>query len=45
MSSFSMSLQFVLKAEGGYVVDKRDPGGETNMGISKKAFPNEDIKA
>jgi hypothetical protein len=30
--------------EGGYVDDPADPGGETNMGISKRSYPNEDIK-
>jgi hypothetical protein len=30
--------------EGGYVNDPQDPGGETNMGISKRSYPNEDIK-
>lgn len=34
-----------LKHEGGYVNDDRDPGGETNMGISKRAYPNLDIKS
>lgn len=33
----------VLEREGGYVHDPVDPGGETNMGISKRAFPSEDI--
>jgi lysozyme family protein len=31
--------------EGGYVNDPKDPGGETNFGISKRAYPNLDIKA
>lgn len=39
-------LKFVLKWEGqDYVDDPSDPGGETKYGISKKAHPNEDIKA
>jgi lysozyme family protein len=29
--------------EGGYVNDPKDPGGETKYGISKRAFPGEDI--
>ena len=30
--------------EGGYVNDPTDPGGETNWGISKRSYPNVDIK-
>jgi lysozyme family protein len=30
--------------EGAYVNDPDDPGGETNYGISKRAYPNVDIK-
>lgn len=30
--------------EGGYVNDPDDPGGETNFGISKRSFPDVDIK-
>ena len=41
---FDSAIQFVLEREGGYVNDPADPGGETNMGISKRAYPNEDIK-
>lgn len=37
-------LEFILKAEGGYVNHPNDPGGETKYGISKRAYPNEDIK-
>jgi len=33
----------VLAREGGYVNDAADPGGETNMGISKRAYPAVDI--
>ena len=29
--------------EGGYVNDPKDPGGETKYGISKRAYPSEDI--
>lgn len=34
----------VLGHEGGYICDPRDPGGETQFGISKRAYPNVDIK-
>lgn len=43
--NFNRSIAFVLKWEGGYVNDPRDPGGETKYGISKKAYPSLDIKA
>lgn len=42
--SFSKAIPLILKHEGGYVHDKFDPGGETKYGISKRAYPNEDIK-
>ena len=34
----------VLNHEGGYVDDPDDNGGETNFGISKRAYPRVDIK-
>ena len=34
----------VLHHEGGYVNAPQDPGGETKFGISKRAYPNVDIK-
>lgn len=40
---FARALQFLLKIEGGYVNDPHDSGGETNFGISKQAYPDEDI--
>lgn len=33
----------MLQREGGYVSDPADTGGETNFGISKRAYPNLDI--
>jgi len=33
-----------IHIEGGYVNDPKDSGGETNHGISKRSFPNVDIK-
>ena len=43
-ANFDKALNFVLADEGGYVHDKLDRGGETNFGISQKAYPNEDIR-
>ena len=31
-------------SNGGYTNDPEDPGGETKWGISKRSYPNEDIK-
>lgn len=42
--NFLECLDIVLKWEGEYVNDPNDPGGETKYGISKRSFPNEDIK-
>lgn len=44
MADFLKALQVLLKAEGGYVNDPADAGGETNYGITKKSYPMEDIK-
>lgn len=33
----------ILKAEGGFVNDPRDPGGATKYGISSRSYPDEDI--
>mgnify|MGYP003146668907 FL=1 len=41
---FETIIATVLEHEGGYVDDPKDLGGETNMGISRRAFPEEDIK-
>lgn len=40
---FNAAAAFTLRFEGGYVNDPRDPGGETNHGISKRAYPDLDI--
>jgi lysozyme family protein len=45
MTTFDQAFERLLGHEGGYVNDSRDPGGETNWGISKRAYPNVDIKA
>ena len=36
-------VNHTLEEEGGYVNDPTDKGGETNFGISKRAYPNLDI--
>lgn len=44
---FQLGLSFVLRWEGGekYTNDPQDPGGETKFGISKRAYPDVDIKS
>lgn len=41
--SFLDSVELVLAAEGGYVNNPSDPGGETKFGISKRSYPKLDI--
>lgn len=41
---FKAAIAIVLKHEGGYVNDPKDAGGETKYGISKRSYPNVDIK-
>lgn len=42
--TFDEIFDRLLGHEGGYVNDPRDSGGETNWGISKRAYPTIDIK-
>jgi len=42
--AFEKAFMFILKWEGGYVNDPDDPGGETKYGISKRQYPDLDIK-
>jgi lysozyme family protein len=42
---FRLAIDFTLRWEGGYSFDPDDLGGETNFGISKKSYPDLDIKA
>lgn len=44
MADFSKAIDFVLGNEGGYSNNPADPGGETNFGISKRAYPYLNIK-
>lgn len=41
---FQICLPFIFEEEGGYVNDPVDPGGETKYGISKRSFPELNIK-
>ncbi len=40
---FLQAVEVVMRHEGGYVNDLRDPGGETKYGISKRSYPSLDI--
>ena len=40
---FETAFERLIGHEGGYVNDPRDPGGETKFGISRRAYPGEDI--
>ena len=42
---FSEVIEDTLSHEGGYVFDPDDLGGETNWGISKRQYPDLDIKS
>ena len=44
MSLFLDLVDRVLSHEGGYVNDPNDPGGETKWGISKRSYPQLNIK-
>lgn len=45
MSGFDTAFDRVLGNEGGYSNNSADPGGETNWGISKAAYPGLNIRA
>ncbi|WOB24740.1 MULTISPECIES: glycosyl hydrolase 108 family protein [Xanthomonas] len=45
MSQFDSLIDRVLAHEGGYVNDPRDPGGETQWGISKRQYPQLNIRS
>lgn len=42
--NFNACMAEVFRHEGGYANDPHDPGGETNMGISRRSYPKEDIR-
>lgn len=39
-----MAVGITLNFEGGYTNDSLDPGGETNFGITRRSYPDIDIK-
>lgn len=43
--SFEDIIGRIISMEGGYVADSRDPGGETKYGISKRSYPDVNIRA
>jgi lysozyme family protein len=38
MSNFENALEIILEHEGGYVNHPKDPGGETNLGVTKRVY-------
>ena len=38
MSNYAKCLELVLHHEGGYVDHPNDPGGETNLGVTKRVY-------
>ncbi len=44
MSPFEQAFIKTIDHEKGYSADPRDPGGETKFGISKRSYPNENIR-
>ena len=44
MKNFDEIIEKVLEHEGGYVNDPKDLGGETKYGITKRFYPDIDIK-
>jgi lysozyme family protein len=42
---FDTAFNRLLGNEGGYTNNPADPGGETSFGISKRSYPQVDIKA
>ena len=44
LTNFDDIIEITLHHEGGYVHDPKDLGGETNFGIAKRFYPDEDIE-
>ena len=43
-TNFDKAFDLLMELEGGFVDDSKDAGGATKYGISKRAYPDEDIK-
>ncbi len=43
--NFNLAFDRLISHEGGYVNNPADPGGETKWGISKRSYPNLNIRA
>ncbi|OXE36892.1 MAG: hypothetical protein CGW95_04725, partial [Phenylobacterium zucineum] len=41
--TFDQAFEVLIGHEGGYTNNPQDPGGETKFGISKRAYPDQDI--
>ena len=44
-AAFQSAFKELIGEEGGYVFSKDDPGGETKYGITKRTYPQLDIKS
>lgn len=44
MADFKLAIPIVLANEGGLTDDPKDPGGLTNFGISRRSYPDVDIR-
>jgi lysozyme family protein len=44
MSDFDSAFERLIGHEGGYVNHPRDPGGETKYGVTKRSYPNVNIR-
>lgn len=42
--NFDLAFERLMGHEGRYSFNPKDPGGETNWGISKRSYPNLDIR-
>lgn len=42
--NFDDAFKDLIGHEGGYIHHPRDPGGETKYGITRRSYPNEDIR-